>query len=253
MKKLIFASLCMLMAFMFSPQLQATPYFSLETGEDFQSAIDSGDIKPQTVATDDLEDHYPENTFAVSELYVYEDEPSDPDGGLVMGWGDDQDVEYYAQWLYVYDEDPSLVALTLNATVFAPVGINSISLGIYQQANPLPGGPVRAWDWNVGPGTNIPHNIATTVSITIAAAGLGSVNEATPVANSFFDNGVNPANINAIGADENGNWVRFAQVNPATGQPQPWNYWVSVSVTPEPATIALLALGGAVIVRKRKR
>jgi hypothetical protein len=134
MKKLIFMSLCLLVAFVLAPAALATPLISLQSQADFQAAITAGRIVPQTTAGGDLLAHYPGNTFAEAELHAYTpvsgDGIGDPDGGLVMGWGNDQDVEYYAQWLYVYDEDPSLIGLTLTAQVFAPVGINSISVAI---------------------------------------------------------------------------------------------------------------------------
>lgn len=228
----------------------AEPLFSLETESDFHSAMAAGQISPQTSPTDDLLDHYPGNTFAVSDLYVYGGMASDPDGGLVMAWGDSADEEYYAQWVYEYDVDPNLVGLTLVAVCFPPQGINSISLGIYDAAVPSRS---RSWDWNVGPGGPLFPNQNNMVSVTIAGAGLGGPGEATPVANSFFDNGVNPANIVRLGFDENGNWVRFTNFNPVTGQPQPWNYWVMVQVVPEPTTLVLLVAGAGLLYRRRRK
>ena len=141
-------------------------------------------------------------------------------------------------------------AQTLTAQVFAPVGINSISVSIIDAA-----GFMRSWDWNVTPAAGagpLFHNVVSTVSVTIAGIGGGGVGEATPVANSFFDNGVNPGTITTLGADENGNWLAFNQLNPVTGVPGPWNYWVSWNVTPEPSTLVLLGLGG-LLLRRRKR
>jgi len=253
-KKLILISLFLLVVPLAMPQARATPVINLQSEADFQAAIAAGNIVPQTAAGEDLLAHYPDNTFAVPDLYAYTpvsgDGIGDPDGGLVMAWGDNQDVEYYAQWLYVYQEDPSLIGLTLTAQVFAPVGINSISVSIIDAL-----GFSRSWDWNVtaaGGAGPLFHNVVSTVSVTIAGPGLGGPAEATPLANSFFDNGVNPGNITMLGADENGNWVRFTQLNVVTGQPQPWNYWVSWTVTPEPATIMLLGLGSLVLLRKHR-
>jgi MYXO-CTERM domain-containing protein len=96
-------------------------------------------------------------------------------------------------------------------------------------------------------------NVNNTITITVAPKGFGGPGEATPVSNSFFDNGMDPALTARIGADENGNWVRFANFNPVTGQPQPWNYWTTVTVTPEPAMLSVLALGGLAMIRRRRK
>lgn len=247
--------------FVGASMVYATPVFSLETGADFQSAIDLGNIKPATVATDDLLDHYPPPyEFSPPELFVYGGEPSDPDGGLVMAWGDDQDTEYFSQWQYTYTEDPNLVGLTLSALALAPPGINSISLGIYEAVNPVAGSKVRSWTWTVGPpasGAAITQGVPTWISATIAPMGLGGIAETGalgPVATGFFDNGVDPTKIQTLGFDENGNWVRFANSVPGTQPPQfqPWNYWLAVQVTPEPATLGLLVLGGLALLRRRR-
>jgi hypothetical protein len=253
-KFIVLTSLFLLVILLPTPLTLASPLINLQSQADFQAAIDAGKIKPQTTAGDDLLAHYPGSTFAVAELHTYTPVPgdgiSDPDGGMVMGWGDGKNVEYCAQWLYGYkEEDPSLIGLTLTAQVFAPNGINSISVAIIDNL-----GFTRSWDWNVTPAGGagpLFNNVKNTVSITVAGFGMGGPGEATPVATSFFDNGVNPATITTLGADENGNWVRFTQLNPVTGQPGPWNYWYSWKVVPEPATIGLLALGALVFLRKR--
>ncbi len=89
MKRLILISLCLLVAFVLAPAVLATPFISLESQSDFNDAISAGNIVSTTTAGDDLLAHYPDNTFAVAELYVYTPEPEDGiddlDGGLIMG------------------------------------------------------------------------------------------------------------------------------------------------------------------------
>ena len=228
-----------------------SPFVSLQSAADFQTAIDDGRIVPTNPAGPDLIAHYPAGSFAVPDLSASMDLPGDdPDGGLLMSWGDDQDVDYYAQWQYVYDVDPNLTGLTVSATVIAPMGINSVSLAIFDGV-----GGFRTWDWDVAPfgnGTLTP-GVATTLSVLVTGAGLGGPGDANVFADSYADTGVNPANITRFGWDENGNWVSFTQVVPGSSQTMPWNYWSSVTVTPEPATISLLFLGGGLLLSRRRR
>ncbi|MBN1256793.1 MAG: hypothetical protein JXA52_03720, partial [Planctomycetes bacterium] len=248
MKKLLVLGIGLLAVVMLvTPGAAASPYVSLLDIQDFQSSLDSGNIQPAPEASDDVTFHYPDSVFSPPDLYVMDTVPEDNDGGLVMSWGDNSDEEFAAQWRYVYEEDPNLVGWTIKAQVLAPVGINSISLGIYDLPTPVPGGMARSWTWTVGPAGVIPHGVITWVTAYIAPAGLGTVADA-PGASSFFDNGVDPTNILSLGFDENGNGAGMAQAVPGSSPPifQPWNYWGAILVVPEPATISLLALGGLV-------
>ncbi len=235
---------CMLSFLLVSPALAGT-LFTLESADNFQTAITAGDLEPQTTTAGDpsLVDHYPAGTFKVATVTAYTQtgpyDFGDPDGGLVMDWGTSEDAEVYAQWLYTFD--PDMTGKIVKATVFAPTGITSISLSIIDNL-----GNSRSWDWNVGGAGPIPNNALTPISISVQGMGLGGPGDATPLANSYFDGGtglVDPTNITQFGFDENGNWVAFTQVSP-TGGTGPWNYWGRIqTVVPEPSTFVLLCMG----------
>lgn len=242
----------------FSSSAMASPIILLETRSDFQAAITGGNVMGQTNPLGDpsLAAHYPGDTFKVAEPIAYT--PSgiyapmigDPDGGVIMRWGTNEDAEVYGQFLYVYDEDPNLVGKRIKATVFAPAGIRSVSLSIIDAA-----GRPRSWDWNVGGAGPIFNNVLTAITVNIAAQGLGGPGDAAPFANSFFDplGACNPTTITTLGFDENGNWVRFVNVDP-TGGTGPWNYFgrIQTEIIPEPATMSLLLLGGLAAMRRRR-
>jgi len=227
----------------------ASPLVQLETAADFQAAIDAGNLVPQLSDSPDLQAHYPGDTFAPSDIFVFDGLSEDPDGGMVMAWGDNQDVNYYGAWRYVYDLDPVLTGQTVSATVIPPLGIRSVSLAIFDNT-----GAFRSWTWDVAPFGNgtLPFFMPTTISVFITPQGLGGPGDATPFADTFIDTGVNPNAITQFGWDENGNWVNFTQVVPGTNQQKPWNYWSNVTVTPEPGAAALLLLGGLLLLRRRR-
>ena len=178
----------------------------------------------------------------------------DPDGGIVMQWGTDEDLEVYGQFLYEYPVDPNLIGKTINMLAFPPAGITSVSLSIIDGL-----GASRAWFWNVtpaaGPGPLF-NGVSNPISLFVAPFMAGGPGDATPVANGYVDNGVNPANITTLGFDENGNWVTFTGVGP-TGVPGPWNYFGRIQTVPEPSTLALLSMGAVAMFayawRKRRR
>ena len=249
---------CVLAFWLISPAL-ASPVFTLETASDFQDAISANLIQPQTDLDGDpsLAVHYPTGTFMEATPIPYIPEGDyefigDSDGGLVMEWdrGDPEDADVYAQWLYVYDEDPNLVGKVIKGTVFAPRGITSLSFSIIDQF-----GSSRSWDWNVTPPSGLGpifNNVLTPFTINVVGLGLGGPNDATPISTGYFDarfpNGVgpltDPTQITTLGFDENGNYVVFVQVSP-TGGTGPWNYFgrIQTVVIPEPSTLVLLCMG----------
>lgn len=233
----------------------ASPLVQLETAADFQAAINAGNLVPQLSNSADLQAHYPGDTFAPSDIFAFQGLAEDPDGGMVMAWGDNQDVNYYAAWRYVYDLDPSLTGLTISATVIPPGmlgpppgGVTSVSLAIFDNT-----GAFRSWTWDVAPFGNgtLPPNVPTTISVLITPQGQGGPGDAVPFADSFIDTGVNPNAITQFGWDENGNWVNMTQVVPGTNQLKPWNYWSNVTVTPEPGAAGIVLLGGLLLLRRR--
>jgi len=81
-----------------------------------------------------------------------------------------------------------------------------------------------------------------TISVLIKPVGAGAAADARPAADKYLDIGINPTQITMFGWDENGNWINFTQVVPGKLQQKPWNYWYSVTVTPEPLSMGLLSL-----------
>ncbi len=241
-------------------QVLASPFFSLDTFDDWNAAP----ISPVLPNYDAASEHYgtegSDYIYTAPQLYVYEGDPSDPaisDAGLVMYWGDPaQDLPQLAAWEYTYPEDPNLVGTKLNLTVIPPPGIWSVSLTL----NDAAGGWV-SWDWNVNTPGNLfgpgPINPGTPYTITIAPAIIAPQAGAT----SFAFNqaaGFNPAIATTIQADELAanpgpgglGWQQFPPVPVQQGQ-QPWNYWSNVSVTPEPVSSILFVTGGATLVLRR--
>ena len=238
-------------------QVLATPYFSLDTFDDWDTALNDGRISPVESPYDAAAEHYgiegEDYVFTTPELYVWEGDgsPETESPGLVMYWGDpaaDPDLPQLASWEYTYPEDPNLTGTKLKLTVMPPLGIWSVSLTL----NDAAGGWV-SWDWNVntpgnplGPG---PINPGTPYTITIDPTILGPQAGST----SFALNpaaGFNPTTAISIQADElaagAGAWQQFPAV-PVVGGQQPWNYWSSVSVVPEPISSTLFLVGAGTL------
>jgi hypothetical protein len=243
-----------------------SPLFSLDTFNDWDAALTDGRISPVLGPYPAADEHYgtegldylyvaPE-PFSGGDLYVMDGITENPDAGLVMAWGDPDPVPDQAflpqlsAWEYTYPEDPNLVGTLLKLTVMPPPGIWSVSLTL----NDAAGGWV-SWDWNVigapppfAPGVltpGAPNPI--TINPTILGPQAGSTSFALAPGIGF-----NPTIATTIQADElaagpgGGGWNQFPPA-PVINQQQPWNYWSSLSVVPEPVSSILFVAGGATL------
>ncbi len=242
---------------------KSEPYFLIASECQWNEAIDGDYIKGLTTEEwegyilqwgdsnniHDGNEPYPDTNFIPPvELYVYEgngDGELDPcDAGLVMGWGEPAaDGNYASAFKFDFKKDPDLSNCTITVQVTAPQfplipppspppppAITQVSLGL--QNIPIVGGPVRSWYWNVGPGTSIPWNTPTTITIDTSKTGVAAT---TPTATSSVSNpGFNIQTVQWIIVDENATWVGGLQNAPPPGGgiPGMWNYWHNLSVTP---------------------
>jgi hypothetical protein len=190
---------------------------------------------------------YPDTTYLVPELYVYEgggssgDSNYPEDAGLVMYWGPEPPAEegnYASAWVYEYGADPDLSRALIKVQVYAPQlspfglpgQITQISLAIQDQNYQR-----QVWYWNVGPGKTIQWNTWTPVTVNPSIAG---VNATTPKADSFAGSrAFDVKKVTIMIFDENGRWVPGSINVPPPGQPAPyhlWNYWNYLMVVPNP-------------------
>jgi len=201
--------------------------------------------------------------------------------GMGMEWGavPHPATSYIGGWKYTYGLDPNLQGQTLwmnaNPPLVSPATgfvINTLGIGLVDNV-----GRTRSWTFNclaaAGPGA-LGRNILNDVLIAVMALnGGGMLDELHnivpppfpnpwPGANPpwdtavFADNGFDPTNCVSIVGIENG-VVPAGGVIPA---PPPggagralWNWWGVMQVTPEPATLSLLALGGVMALVRRRR
>ncbi len=228
----------------------ADVYFEIRTMSEWDEALATGHVVPFTTPQWDQYfdewlmfteegDPYPPTQFIEPVLYPYEgpEVPPDPNypGGLVMAWGDENlpDGQFASAWQYDYLVDPDLSNAIITLTVFPPQfgqngGITQISFGIQDLAS-----NTRSWYWNVGPGTSIPWNVPTPITIDCTQTGLGAT---TPAATGYMSNpAFNIAMVQWFIADENGLIVGGQVPAPPPGGPPAavWNYWYDIVVQPK--------------------
>jgi len=252
MRKLIFLAALIVML-LGSTVVLGTPYFRVDTEQEWQEALSMGHIYP--MSSGEWYDYmyswqmnlkeglpYPTNLFLPATLYVYGGGGggglNDPeDAGLVMLWGDPElpSGSYSSAWKWEYGLDPDLRNCTIQVTIsppdFGQTGqINAVSFAINDAA-----GLRRQWWWSVPvPIPSDPNRlIKTTVTIDTSKTGVAATN---PVATGYADAlGFNLANAVSFDVDENFNWIWFPGAIPPPGFVDPmglWNYWHDLSVTP---------------------
>ena len=259
MRKLFFLA-ALIAVFFGSTTVLGTPYFRVETEQEWEEALVSpAHIRPMSPPEweeymaswqQNLEEGllYPTTQFLPAQLSVYGGGGggggglNDPeDAGLVMQWGDMSTPtgSYSSAWKWEYGMDPDLRNCTIQVTVsppqfrqIPPVQINAVSFAINDAA-----GLRRQWWWSVGnPPAAIPWappGLPTTITIDTSKIGVAATN---PVATGYASApGFNLANALSFDVDENFLWVFQQGAIPPPGQVAPmgmWNYWHNLSVTP---------------------
>jgi hypothetical protein len=211
-------------------------------------------------------EHYRDTNFIPPELYVYTCDPCDSGAGscdaagkvtgLVMAWGDSQmpDGRYASAWVYDYLEDPDLSNSSVTIQVEPPCGITTISVGL-RDINLR----IRSWRWNVAATGAVPPlpvgtlqcspdpvsglPVRHTITINLAQTGTTA---ASPQAASYsnYNSPPNPpppfdiTQVQSFVYDEDANYVAGSWVPPpGTTDPNPWNYWFNLTVTPNPPPV----------------
>jgi hypothetical protein len=229
----------------------ATPYFLVDSFDEWLTAVETGQAKAMT------EREWPEY-MQLWRMYLVEGEPYPPtqfvppilyvwprggggglepeDAGLVMVWTPvavPGGTSFASAWKYEYMMDPDLtgssIAVTITPPQFSPINgnqVTNVSFGI-QDGN----GFQRSWHWNVGPFGPLPWNVPTTITINPMIPGVNATN---PPASGFANHPFfNLANSTLFIFDENAIWVANAGVPPPGQQlPGVWNYWHNITVTP---------------------
>lgn len=253
MKKL--CVVCLFCVVTFLPgQVLASPLFSLNSFAEWDAAVGTT-VLPVTEAYDALAAYSDlgYGTLGVNYVYVTPQivaataaASGEPDDGLVMTWGNTgvaDDVLQVAAWEYTYGVDPDLTGKTLHLNVTPPTGILAVSLTI----NDINGG-WASWIWTVAP--TLIAGVANPITIdpTLLVNQMGSA--------SFTQSAFDVTKVTSIQADElavgSALWNTNFPTVPVVGGSQPWNYWSTLQVTPEPMSLSLLALGSLAVLRRHR-
>jgi hypothetical protein len=245
-------ALCLLAVMEPGTTALGSPYFVIESQDQWQSAMSSGKVEPVTSSewsnymaqwADWVEPGYPSyppHDFMPAQLYIWDGGGGGgiplEDAGLVMTWGSATGAlppgSYSSAWKYDYLLDPdlsnSVITITVTAPQFNPQGsqINVVSFGI-KDIN----GFIRAWYWNAGPAGPIQWGVRTIITINTSNTGVGA---AVPAATSYMNNpAFDLTKAQSFVVDENALWIGAMQI-PPPGQvnPLPWNYWHNLMVIP---------------------
>lgn len=278
---------CAIVLAMCAGNVYATPVVSLDTEAEWAAAVGTqiSPLSPVEWAALDPDFHanvgtgvFVESTVWASGggLYVYEETTLDLEPGLVMQWGQglapEEETSYIGGWQYVYQEDPNLQGQTILMQVLAPrispatgFQINTLGIGLVD-AN----GRTRSWTYNCGLAAGngmLLWNAANFIQIAVTPIGLGVAADALHGLNpppgpfpwdlaAFADNGFDPTlTVSIVGIENGAIPLGGTMVAPPPGGAGngPWNWWSVMHVTPEPATLSLVALGLVAIIRRRRR
>jgi len=218
-----------------------SPFFVLDTFEQWQQAKDANSVRPVTPkewenymlqVQIDPNNLYPDNQFGPPNLEVWPgteclcpDANEPPAAGLIMAWDPSRTS---SAWAWDYPSDPDLSNVTINIGVIPPPWINVVSFAMVDNNN-----VIRAWFWNVP--VPIPSNVLTNITINTALP--PGPAQAAPVATGYNSGaGFDITKVVSFIVDENSVFIGGSVPVPPPGQtiPKAWNYWRDLIVTPNP-------------------
>ena len=206
--------------------------------------------------------------YDIQPLFVYEGGESSEGPGLVMSWGDSPPPnDGAAAWKHVYPKDPDVIGQVLTARIAAPQfaaggsQVDTVSLALVDAAGMsrvwtwVCGGAAdgntivwnQEWDLTIGPiaGPVPPELLGPAVAVDTATGLLSA-------APSIYSNpAFNPATVVEVWGLASGSWVSGA-TDPTGTTVGAWMWWDHVSMTPEPASLTLLAAGVLLLLRRRR-